>query len=325
MSIQVFSKEWYKKHQKKLVWFANTDRGKGILDIGGDIPDGKRIVRVLPNCFTWLEEVTRKGEPIFTTCFYGNEKIGKRLFYGLNPLWSAFHWLDKILDPYIPQLSFGFNTFGPVYPSAGAVSPCDGLAYRDGINEPFSTLRSGSGAGASYNQVHDGLYLSTQTTPNTFDVLYRLVINFDTSPLAAYVIISATFSLYGQSKVNYLGLSDAHLAFSLVGVTPGSTSTVVASDYDIANWGTTRFAPDITYSSWNVSGYNDFAFNDNGKVYINKTGITSLGGRLAVDLDNGTPNWGSNNWFSYLFYIAADYGSNQPKVVVTYRVPGIMW
>ena len=338
--MQVFSKEWFKRHQRKLLWFANTDRGKDLLRIGGDIPDGKRIVKVFPNCVTWLEEVTRKGDPVFTTCFYGNEKVGRRLFYGLHPLWSTLHWLDEVfIDRHVPELSFGFSTFGPVYPSAGTLSPCDGMIDGGNAIYTWNDLRSAASGAAVYvtqsNRFMGIDAYNTASYPLTYSNINRCIFMFDTSSMytskpvnnivvTPFSISAATFSFYSANiqVINDFGWNTSLLGFALVSASPISTSNLALSDY--SSLGSIRLASDAPFDNtngWAAAGYVDMALNASGIANINN-GITKFGGRLAADLDNNPGSLvsgaGPQSGYSAIYFADQAGTSYDPKLVVTY-------
>src|SRR5438046_354201 len=125
MAIQLFSKEWFIKYQKILLWFLNTPLiniwFRWLLRIHGDRSSvGKeKISRILPNAIFWNEQLASGNFEIRT-----HNKFAKRLYYGLKPVWYVLHFLDwlfldRFLLPYNPRYSFGFTNFGPIYPDAG--------------------------------------------------------------------------------------------------------------------------------------------------------------------------------------------------------------
>lgn len=329
--MQVFSKEWFMRHQKKLLWLANCDKGKDLLRIGNDVPDGKRIVRILPNCVTWLEEVTRKGEVVLTTDFRTHDKFGKRLFYGLHPLWSTLHWLDEVfINKRLPELSFGFDTL-TAYPAAGAVSPSDGFVYTSTGDVVYLW--------ADLRDLNTNIYISdtdyyifvggyaiktSSTSANIYNEINRGVVMFDTSMLANTVKYSATLSLYGKQQTNQTSATDTQAAVTIASVKTASSSSLSTSDYALSNWGTIRFATDLPYSGWSTSSYNNFNLNASGVAYIaSSTGITKIGTRYACDFDNTPPSTATPYYTFTACYSADQTGTSQdPKLVVTYRLAG---
>lgn len=316
----VFTKDWFVKHQLKLLWFANTKLGRWFFKIHKDCPKDKLIVCMFPNSYTWYND-----DGTYTTDFRTHDKFAKRLYYGLKPLWYIFHCWDKVFANNLqPAWNVGFDTL-TTYPASGANSPCDGMVLRDPTPaESFSTIRSASGTDAvtPYSVVELALYCSATT--NSYIRLSRDIFLFDTSSIGGTATInSASFSIACSLKLNAIPLTDAHAAIGVVSTNPASTSTLQSSDYDITNWGSTRFANDILYSNINADGstYNDFNFNGDGLSAIDKTGITKLGIRLAVDIDNGSPAWSTNNNTYYTVLAAEQTGtSKDPKLVVNYTL-----
>ncbi len=480
----VFSKEWFEYHQKKLLWLANHKLGRWFLRIYKDCPKGKKIIKLLPNCYTWDNQ-----DGTFSTDFRTHNKFAKRLYYGLKPLWYILHFWDWIIADRIwyPQLSIPFrkifipmpfmphtiikiidtvatgteinpvgninkifsrfitkmdvfgvptfftkiatafssfystvkaiiadfiplpiyilfskspnilfpsnprfmtysafianktfrNLFSTIktwfikvfppfkitfartifsfcfiwrygkfiftncannlhwkqcnifsfslstltaYPAAGAVSPCDGRVYRQGVNESFASIRTGIGTTSEVTVANGYIWLEASATSNQFSSLRRYIGMFDTSSLSNTYIQTATFSLNGaMTKINTLGLSDSEAGAGITSVNPASTSNLVAADYNIANWGATKYATDIGFSAWSNTAYNDFVFNSSGLASINKAGITKLGCRLAIDIDNGSPAWISLATSRLGLSFADQAGTTQdPKLVVTY-------
>lgn len=321
--MQVFSKEWFLGHQKKLLWLANTWLGKRLLRIHKDCPKGKRIIKLLPNCYTWDNE-----DGTVSTDFRTHNKFAKRLYYGLKPIWYAMHWWDWLVADRIwyPELSFSFDTL-TAYPAAGAVSPCDGDVSKADTSSVFSDIRAfnGSVSDTTSTTVICGRLASGATSPQ-YIRLSRGIYMFDTSPIPDTSLVqTAIFSLFGETKTNTVGLSDSHAGLGIVSTNPASTDTLIASDYNIANWGSIRYATDIGYAAFLIEAYNNFTFNQTGKDAVNKVGITKIGTRYAVDIDNGSPAWALSA-DSFLRAYSADFTgtSKDPKLVVSYYLPSMM-
>ena len=66
------------------------------------------------------------------------------------------------------------NTTTTVYPAAGAVSPVDGNARREGVDEVFGTIRAGAGTAASATEAElTSPYLAGSATADQFQRLLR--------------------------------------------------------------------------------------------------------------------------------------------------------
>lgn len=319
--LQVFSKEWFNnpKTQRKLLWLLNHSRYFRS-DMGiqrHDLPFKEKIVRITPNSFTW-----RTGEREFMTDFRTHNKFGKRLYYGFLPVWKIAHEFDmRIANRFVPALNVGFDTL-TVYPQAGfGGTTCDGLVARAGVNENWATIRAGAGT-AAYNTLHQIGWQNT-VAGNAFQSLYRFIATFDTSSLTSLATISAaTKSLYGNSATYFNPDGNSPKA-NIYLATPASSGTLVAADYSQIG-ATKQCDTDITYASWNNSGYNDFALNAAGIGNISKTGITRFGCReVTYDVGGTSPAASTPSANTAMGIIGSDAGSNIPKLVITYTLPAV--
>ena len=150
--------------------------------------------------------------------------------------------------------------------------------------------------------------------------LYRAIFLFDTSSIPDDAeIISAIFSLYGESKVDDLNVLPN---INIYSSNPAINTALVSGDFD--SLGSTPFCDTpITYANWSITGYNDFTLNASGIAAISKTGITKFGVRNAnYDVAGVMPTWTNYKW-SYLFFYDADRGTvYKPKLVVIYSIVG---
>ncbi len=321
----LFDKNWFIKHQDKLLFFLNTPLislwFRWVLKIDGNKSSvgNKKIVKINPNSITWEFKRTKK-KIYYSTEFRTHDKFSKRLYYAFKPFWYLLHFFDWIaLDrvEYLTQFSFGFSTL-TVYPAAGEVSPVDGDVARSGVNETLATIRAGAGT-TVFDAVATGdNYIQASTTSNQYQALYRFIACFDTSPLTIGAVISAaTLSMYGRTQIANLG----QMNMSLVTSNPASTSILAASDFQTV--GTTKQAADITYASWTTVGYNDWTLNATGLGNISKNGISKFASALSCDIDNAAPTWASNAVSEMGVYQADQVGTTQdPKLVVTYTTQG---
>lgn len=314
--IQVFSKEWFIKHQKPLLWFANTKFGRRLLRIHGTRSSvGKaKITKILPNAIFWDNQAE----------FRIHDKFAKRLYYGLKPLWFLLHGWDFMFGQKVRQLNFGFDTL-LAQPVAGANSPVDGMVRRHGVDEAFATIRAGAGTSSAVLEDTRAFgSLNSSTTSNQYQELTRSIFCFDTSSIGTTsVISSAVFSVSGVDKDQALGTPSFHLTSA----TPASTSTLASSDY--ANVGSTSFASisysdALTISTANFS-YSQFALSANGLANINKTGISKFAGRISWDMTGDTTglNWASTVGSYWTVNFADQTGtSKDPKLLVFYKTVG---
>src|SRR5688572_20225406 len=142
----VFDEQWFKTHQRSLLWFANTRIGRWFFRINGNASSvgDNRIVGILPNAIFWKGKKRQQYHAEFRT----HDKFAKRLYYGLKPIWSLLHLWDTIWANRVqPSWNVGFDTL-TVYPAAGANSPVDGRVYRGAVDETFGTIIAGAGSTA---------------------------------------------------------------------------------------------------------------------------------------------------------------------------------
>ena len=101
-------------------------------------------------------------------------------------------------------------------------------------------------------------------------------------------------------------------------------SQSVVDETDITNpdyltGGTTAFSTTINYGAYNVTGYNAFILDSNGRDNINLADTSFFSLKNAYyDVGANTPIWGSNE-ASYLYWYATEQGaSEKPKLTITY-------
>lgn len=302
----MFNKEWFLKHQKILLWFANTFIGKRVLR-----HDLDKVDAILPNAV-----FTREGKKI-TAEFRTHNKYSKRLYYAFKPLWHLFHLWDMA---WYPKCNLGFDSLTK-YPDANPESTSvDGHVRRSVASETFGTIRAGAGTNSSDTETEATIArLVASSTSNQYSQMRRAIFLFDTSALTAEATISAaTLSLYGSAKSNGLGSP----TLDIVSSTPVSSTALVNADY--AQLGTTVFS-DIAYASFSTSAYNDMALNASGLAAISKTSISKFGTRIGWDTDNSFGGvWASTADTYFQAYFADQAGTtNDPKLVVTYTLPSL--
>lgn len=217
------------------------------------------------------------------------------------------------------------NTVSTFYPTAGAVEPMDGFARIDlaVAGAAWATARN-SGTGNFVSAAVASVRLRGGTTSNQWRTIDKGITLFDTSALTGDVVDSAIYSIYGTAANNtaaYGGLSVA-----IDQCSPASTSTGTATDADADNWDGVRQADtDITFASFNTSGYNDYTLNTTGEGNISLTGITKFGARSDVDLDNSEPTYATTE-SDISFSMADEAGTSQdPKLVVTHSTAPIVF
>ena len=319
----LFDKKWFEENQKILLWFSNTFIGKWTLCINGKRSDvgKKRIVNILPNAITWVDQVDR--DKIYCkTEFRTHNKFSKRLFHAFKPLWYLFHFWDTLFaNNFQPAWNLGFDTL-TVYPDAGdpGTTTVDGKVGRQSVDEVWSTIRTAAGNYGISNLAIDGFVrFQTTATTNQWAELRRAIFLFDTSSLNDVVAIhSGSLSICGTgTKTDALAITPT---LALVAATPASNTTLASSDY--GQFGTTELATRITYAGFDGTDgvYNPFTLNAAGLAAISKTGVSKFGVRNGqYDLDNSTPTWSSGGSTVFQCYWADQTGtSTDPKLVVVH-------
>jgi len=213
------------------------------------------------------------------------------------------------------------NTTSTFFPDAFTeTTSVDGSIKFSNSDNTWSTVR---GASAGHNAYpSDSItnfvgYLSGESTG--WEELYRAFVLFDTSPIPDNdVISSATLSIYGQSKSD--GLGNAIEAY-IVTTTPASNTDLVVGDFDQV--GSVRQSDtDISYSSWDTTGYNDYVLNSTGRNNISLVGVSKFGAIEKKDFSNTEPSRPSNSTQDRLrAYMADELGTTKdPKLVVEHGV-----
>jgi hypothetical protein len=347
--IMVFSKEWFKKHNKTLCWFANAPIIKywfrWLLRIHKDIPWNEKIEEIMPNAFTYGKKLVlvdyvklKNGEEVFnhskklhrklknkgllvkrlrkqiTTDFRTHDKFSKRLYFGLKPFWYLLHFWDyaTVLEP---KLNLGFDTL-TVYPVPGITKDGE-VAYQNlssGVS--FSTARNANGTNA-FSSTNFGVGIQSSNVENLWSFFHRYIGLFDTSSLTSAAIISAATISFNRAPQWY-PVNAFSTYLSICSSNPSSNTSLQAGDYQTL--GDTSFS-NFWINSW-ASGYNDLALNSSGLSNISKTGISKFGARIKRDLDNDPPTWAPSKMSSVPFFYANTTGTTEdPKLVVIYTLP----
>lgn len=333
---QVFSAEWFGRHQRALLLALRAPVIGGELraalgikswDCGHD----RRIVALRPDSYT-----VRNPDGTFTSDFRTHRKYAKRLHRELLPLWRAAHEWDRFLaNPLCPALNLGFDTL-TAYPDAGnGATTCDGYVARTGDLD-WATIKN-SATADTVNDT-DATWIAAgfrcSGTTNNFSNLYRSIYTFDTSSIGSSgtTVNSATLSLYGEEVYGGAGTPCQNdlgwdISYRVSGLDPGLAAYNALSSSDYSNLTATQASAPVVGSSL-VLGYNDFVLNTFGKAQIAKTGITALGLRDSkYDGTGFDPS--SEAWFAFAqakFVVDfADFAgtSQDPKLVVTFTVVAV--
>lgn len=212
------------------------------------------------------------------------------------------------------------NTTSTFYPSAGANSPVDGNTANEGAT--WSTVHdaaTGTGANTTSVGIFFGIRTDKAAGGGTVFTIGRSHFLFDTSAIGTDTISSATVSLFGDTLVDNLNDS-----VGIVQTNPAANNDLTTSDYDAFTVDSdTLGASALDMTSWSTTAYNDFALNATGISWINKTGITKLGLRTALDYaetaSHANPPGTSQSYVGHKY--ADETGTaNDPKLVVVHSV-----
>lgn len=198
----------------------------------------------------------------------------------------------------------------------------DGYCAEDqGSGVTWAALTGGSGNVGNDTASFDysGVVYQAHTSTNQWSWLAKGVYLFDTSSISTDDIDSAIQSLYGATKADFQS-NEPDLAF--VATAPASNTAIAAGDFD--SFGTSIYAPVITYSSFTASGYNDATYNATGEAAIAKTGVTKTGScNKNYDIDQVAPTWQSGSVARMQCEFADETGtSKDPKLVVEHSAAG---
>lgn len=307
--ITVFSKDWFKYHQRKLVWFANTRFGRYTLRIHGKRSSvGKhRITRIEPHAIQWKD-----GDKVVWE-FRTHAKFSKRLYHAFKPFWYVLHaWDIGIANNLDYALNVGFDTL-TVHPDADPeTTTVDGHTGRSSVDETFSTIQAAAATFANDSSDNILVRLSASSTTDQFDVLQRMIFLFDTSPVDDdFALDSATLSLFGVAVVADFGVGTLHICSS----NPASDTSLVTADH--TTLGSTSFG-NVSTSSYATGSYNDISLNASGIAAVTKTGISKFGARSGYDISASfTGSWMSAGDLTFNADSADEPGTTQdPKLVV---------
>ncbi len=200
------------------------------------------------------------------------------------------------------------------------VSSVDGYAAYLLNNQTWATIHGAAGNQSSDSDTSASVQIETGTTDAaTWYNIYRSIFLFDTSALPdASVITAATMSLYGRVK----GASGANVTqdTNIYESAPASNTALANGDYD--SFQTTKLSDSsISYADFSVSAYNDWLLNASGRALISKVSVTKFGCRNDFEAANDPPVGFGLDEYRYTNSYTADYGSNKPKLVITYTVP----
>jgi len=308
MHYLAFNKEWFEKHQNKLLWLLRFKTFRTILRIDSDLP----IVQILPNAYTvYLRH--DKDRVHLQTDFRTHCKYSKRLYYAFRPLWWMMHGWDLVVDALIPKLSFGFSTLTKNPDPDPETNTVDGFVQNFPTGGTWAAARAAATGTTADDSATQGVFVQNRLAGTDW-IINRAFLLFDTSSLTAAAIVSA--AVLSVVPHDAAGGSDVDGMFvHIVASTPVSNTALATADFD--QLGATSFA---NMAAWIVSDstYRDFTLNASGIANVSKTAVSKFGAIGSLDL-NGSPDPTGNNQCLARW---ADYAgtSFDPKLVVTYSL-----
>jgi len=321
---QYFNKEWFKKHQRTLLWLCNKPLVKYwfryILRIHRDVGWNEHICQLQPNNYKvylgWENGALKiKGD------FRTHDKFSKRIYYAFEPLWWLAHAWDWLLaDRCVPRWSFGFTTLTQYPDPHPETNSVDGYVFSNLTSVSWATLIADAGTGSWDDALFLELRIQAAKTTNLWSILGRLIAGFSTSSIGINSSIdTAVIAIRGSIKNDSLSIIPDVNVYS---ASPASNTAIVAGDYD--SLGSTAFSTTITYAAFSDSVYNSYSLNANGIANINKAGISNFGFRNAnYDVAATAPISWSAGLASYFRVHSADVAgtTSDPKLVIEYTLP----
>ncbi len=228
-------------------------------------------------------------------------------------------------EEFVPQSYFEGKTYPVVIADSAAFYPdahpetatVDGEAY-DNLNElTWANLKNQPGKGAVDNAStsYCALFVSHASTADRWAVLQRGIQGFYIDLPAGSNITAATYSHFGQNKVDQNSLGD--LSINIYSAMPASNVQIAAGDFD--SLGSAAWSSAKSYSNYSLSGYNDFPLNSSGLAAISIGQVLNIGIREATyDAGPATPAWAANKYEGFICYTAEQGSGYKPKLVITY-------
>lgn len=347
--MQVFSSEWFKHHQRKLVWFANTWLGRKVFGI--DTPG--HVVNISPEGCTQLVGVdvnNQMGRFITKNFVVGAPQYALRLRKYLYPIWAGMHAIDGTLLDRFPTLlpNFGFYsfTYGPsdeIYWNTGFTyddgamlyyqPPPAGIAWATARNIPSANDWVNNPSVKGYTTLVDG------TSGSYVEGISRVIIPFDTAGSGVFsgaLILYADLDMWFEITIgnpSYLGWTTAQGAIVWCFWSTASTAAPALSEFNIA-----RMHDEIGEDPFNaaraqrtpVTGITNTFLPGTVDNYVATAGsglYTRIGQIMRGDRDNVTPSVSGSTlagqaYYSsaFSYYLEGDY-RYAPQLTLGYNAP----
>jgi hypothetical protein len=317
---------WFDVYQPLLLRLANTNEGRDLLCLDSFAKRPYQIMAIRKNYVkyhlgSWDEQEW------YLSDFRIGAKWGNVIRYRWQYIKAALDRMNlEILLAYprlvlpdgrqVPMISGATTT--TFYPDPNPESTTvDGEVGEISQSESWSDIRGGPGTRALDNTTPLNMQVTAYSTTNNWRHIQRGIFLYDTSPLGADNIASATHEFVAGAKVD--NFSDS---MALVLSTPASNTALVNADY--TEIGTGKQATNITIASITIDGstYNAHTLDSTGRASIEKSGVTKLGMRQESDRANSEPTWGSNqNTSSEVYSADASGTSTDVKLAVVHTAP----
>jgi len=187
--------------------------------------------------------------------------------------------------------------------------------------ETWANLLAGQNFATNDSDTSARIEIKSDAANDKWENIYRGILSFPRGILPkAFEITSATLSLRGLAKNDDLGITPDINIYAFTEELEDNDTWIDNTQAMWDGFGTTPFSTAITYAGWDITGWNDFDINLDGRLWIPKTGNIRFGIRNAnYDATGNPPVWAASEE-SNLYWYTADFGdgSYAPKLTIVY-------
>jgi len=216
-----------------------------------------------------------------------------------------------------PGPAYGPPVTVKFYPTPGSDGvAADGRADRTKDKTTWGDIRGGAGTTAFPAIPTSWIGFTCGGDPNTWYILYRTLLHFDTLLLPAGCLIDAAkIGLSGYWKSNTIPSTPSLALVESVDPTPGD---ITPADYQ--NLNTAILAPKIAFDDFSDVGWNVFTLPESSFEFIIRAGITKFGLREGnYDCPNIEPPYNRYKTSTFRVSMRDDIEAHWPYLEVTYR------